>query len=325
MLKKAKSEDIFTSPSSDADSHSEALSESRDLGDLLKLEPTPFDQSLISNASAQEEIVPQPHPIPSKTSPEMPPKPHLKDHRRHRDGPLRRTPQTLPDPVSSPRSQPALWMVKPYGHKGVLETFRLLKNRVSHFKAEENIGTILFTGAGPEVGVSTTVFNFGLVLARDLPNLRILIVELNIQRPALADTFRISATPGVLNHLLDQIPWQETVSASFLPNLDLIPLGSTRETVFSPYDLPSYAAFIDAVGRAYDYVLFDSEPVLQSSQTRIASGKTDGVILVAQAHKTRWQVVAAAKRQLAVDGVKLLGSFLNKRQFVIPRWLYRFI
>ena len=216
-------------------------------------------------------------------------------------------------------------MVEPYVYRGALEAFRLLKNRVSHFKADENIGNILFTGAGPGVGVSTTVFNFGLVLARDLPNQRILLVELNIQRPVLADTFRIPATPGILNHLLDQTPWQESVSASFLPNLDLMPLGSTRETVFSPYDLPSYATFIDEVHNAYDYVLFDSEPVLQSSQTRIASAKSDGVILVTQAHKTRWQVVAAAKRQLVVDGVKLLGSFLNKRQFVIPKWLYRFI
>jgi Mrp family chromosome partitioning ATPase len=75
----------------------------------------------------------------------------------------------------------------------------------------------------------------------------------------------------------------------------------------------------------YDLILLDSAPLLMSSQTRIISTRTDGVIIVAEANGTRWEVLREIKRQLEADHAKIVGGILNKRRFVIPRWAYRFI
>jgi Mrp family chromosome partitioning ATPase len=48
----------------------------------------------------------------------------------------------------------------------------------------------------------------------------------------------------------------------------------------------------------------------------------DGVVLVVEAEKTRWQVAEQAKRILEESGARLLGAVLSRRQFHIPNALY---
>ena len=85
MLKKAHTADAITPPSNDAGEHGETFQEPRDLGDLLKLEPTPFDESLISHAPAQQELSPQTRPMSAETTSKTAPKPPLKDRHPNRD------------------------------------------------------------------------------------------------------------------------------------------------------------------------------------------------------------------------------------------------
>jgi len=49
----------------------------------------------------------------------------------------------------------------------------------------------------------------------------------------------------------------------------------------------------------------------------------DGVILVVEAEKTRWEVASRAKEDLLQANSKILGVILNRRQFHIPEWLYK--
>jgi Mrp family chromosome partitioning ATPase len=48
----------------------------------------------------------------------------------------------------------------------------------------------------------------------------------------------------------------------------------------------------------------------------------DGVVLVVQAEKTRWQVAEQAKRILEESGARLLGAVINRRRYHIPQALY---
>jgi Mrp family chromosome partitioning ATPase len=48
----------------------------------------------------------------------------------------------------------------------------------------------------------------------------------------------------------------------------------------------------------------------------------DGVVLVVEAEKTRWEVAEQAKRTLEDSGARVLGAVLSRRQFHIPAAFY---
>ena len=55
---------------------------------------------------------------------------------------------------------------------------------------------------------------------------------------------------------------------------------------------------------------------------RLAS-LVDGVLLVVEAERVRWEVARRPIEQLTRANVHLLGAVLNKRRQHVPNWLYR--
>jgi Mrp family chromosome partitioning ATPase len=48
----------------------------------------------------------------------------------------------------------------------------------------------------------------------------------------------------------------------------------------------------------------------------------DGLLLIVEAERIRWQVAQRTASLLTAAGVNLLGVVMNKRPNHIPRWLY---
>ena len=74
----------------------------------------------------------------------------------------------------------------------------------------------------------------------------------------------------------------------------------------------------------YDFVILDTAPILRSSDSLIISGKVDGVVAVAGANQTRYEVMLEVRHHIEQNGW-LAGGVLNKRRFVIPKNVYRFL
>lgn len=225
-----------------------------------------------------------------------------------------------------PKKGPELWMLTPQRFQFALESFRTLKNKMTALKENEDLNVFLITGAADKVGTSMVTFNLGLILSFDLADKRILIVDANMANPSLGVAFDFPAEhPGLMDFLLRGYSLEMIIQKMPSSNLHFITSGKTESNIISPFDLERFRTFINEISKEYDFILIDSAPVLKSSHTRIISSKTHGVIIVVEANKTRWEVISEIKRQLNVNGAKLVGSFLNKRKFVIPKWAYRFI
>ena len=49
----------------------------------------------------------------------------------------------------------------------------------------------------------------------------------------------------------------------------------------------------------------------------------DGVILVVEADRTKRDQIQRAQQTIEMANGKLLGLVLNKRRYVVPKWIYR--
>jgi Mrp family chromosome partitioning ATPase len=303
---------------------------SKDLGDLMGLDRAP-DQSLSDLESSPQELPPEEieeiedsagltGPSPAKKGARPRTMAHSASRRTHDS----RT--VLKQKAVRHRSKeaPVLWMLEPQKYPRVLESFRLLENKAITFKEKGNLKTFLLTGSEEKVGVSTVTFNLGLVMSLSLADQRILLIDANLSNPSLHLAFGRALKPGLMEYLFEGLSLTEIIQPSPLPNLDLICIGQFDNQVISPFDSLEFSNFLKEAKRHYSFILLDSAPALRSGQTRNISSKVDGVIVVAEANRTRWQVVSELKRQLESDEARLIGTFLNKRRFVIPKWVYRF-
>jgi len=217
-----------------------------------------------------------------------------------------------------------LWMAEPQRYPGILESFRPLKTHLQFMAKSHPPLLIQVTGANRYTGASTTASNLALVLAWDLVDHSILLVDGNLADPSAHQTFGLSREPGLLNYLTGEMDLQQVVQPAMRPNLEVITIGKPATQVLSPFDLLKFATFVEEVRTRYDFVLFDSAPILGSSDSLTISTKVDGVILVAEANQTRYETIISIENYLH-DSANVLGIVLNKRRFVIPKALYNII
>ena len=215
-------------------------------------------------------------------------------------------------------------MAEPQRYPGILESFRPLKAHLQFLAKSHQPMVIQLTGANRHTGASTTASNLALVLAWDLVDHRILLVDGNLADPSAHQTFGLSREPGLLNYLTEEMDLQQVVQPTMRPNLEVITIGKPATQVLSPFDLLKFATFLEEVRTRYDFVLFDSAPILGSSDSLTISTKVDGVILVAEANHTRYETIISIENHLQ-GSAKVLGIVLNKRRFVIPKVLYNII
>ena len=222
------------------------------------------------------------------------------------------------------RHKPILWMADPKRYVRIVEVFRLLVNKISFASYSSKKKVFLMTGCDSKVGTSTILFNTGLMMGRILDR-KILIVDTNIYHPSLQTAFDASPVVCLTDYLLAGATLSDIVQPTFLPNLDIITCNRIDDKFLSPFARSTFFTFFQEIREQYEIILLDSAPALQSSHTNILLQEADGVIIVAEAGETRMKVLEELVRHLHMEGATILGSFLNKRRYPVPKWIYRII
>ena len=83
------------------------------------------------------------------------------------------------------------------------------------------------------------------------------------------------------------------------------------------------SAFWEPLKERFDLIIVDSPPVTRFPDGPGIVSRVDGVVLVVEAEKTRWEVALNTKEKILQGGGKILGIVFNKRRFYIPGWIYR--
>src|SRR3954453_23450617 len=74
-------------------------------------------------------------------------------------------------------------------------------------------------------GKTTVALGLALTLAQDFPDRRVLLVETDLERPALAHDFDMQPNPGLVECLISGQSIELACRASVLKNLQFLPIG----------------------------------------------------------------------------------------------------
>lgn len=172
-------------------------------------------------------------------------------------------------------------------------------------------------------GVSTVATHLALAAAAD--GLRVLLVDANLANPSLHRMFGVVPRPGLSEALVDAEAVPTCVQSSGTPNLSLLTAGAHADGAQLLFHRRRFEELMQTLRVDFDLVLVDMPPAEKSNPTADTVGMTDGVLLVIESERVRWEVALRTRELLERAGGNLLGVVLNKRHEYLPRWLGRMI
>ncbi|MGZ6364372.1 MAG: polysaccharide biosynthesis tyrosine autokinase [Ktedonobacteraceae bacterium] len=194
------------------------------------------------------------------------------------------------------------------------ERCRTLSSSLNALKITRPFKLLMVTSALPGEGKSTVAANLAYFLA--ITGKRVLLVDANLRQPSLDQHFQLANRPGLADALLET--W-----AQLDINLDGQPTEIPTLFVLTGGAIPANAAdmlsssiakrlFKNLAEAPYDFVIFDTPPVLPVADAQILAGLIEATILIVDASKTSLKSLVRAKKILSRTSTDILGVVLNK-------------
>ncbi|MBI3881520.1 MAG: polysaccharide biosynthesis tyrosine autokinase [Verrucomicrobia bacterium] len=198
-----------------------------------------------------------------------------------------------------------------------VEAFRDIRSAILFSTPRDALPkTILITSAVPNEGKSSVSANLAVTLA--ISGSRVLLVDADLRCGTLHKHFGVAAEPGLHEALTDQVHHSEIIKQTGTPNLSLISCGKPALIAGELFLHPNTEKFISEVCPHYDFVIFDSAPVLATADTTSLAPKIDGVLLVLRSGFTATRLARSALDLLRQRKVNVLGCILNRADPQFP-------
>lgn len=201
------------------------------------------------------------------------------------------------------------------------EGYRVLRTNMSFSESggpTKGAFAVLSGGAGE--GKSTTAFNLAYVCAQQ--GEKVLLVDADLRRPVQHTIFGVSNRFGLTNVLLRDVPVEETIKTTSVPNLHFLPSGRLPRTSLGVLDPKRIRELASSLKTKYDLVIFDTPPLVGISDSAVISKEMDGVIMVVQYRKYPRDMIIRAKQMLDTLGIHQVGAVLNNINIMRDDYYY---
>src|SRR5579862_7066626 len=190
------------------------------------------------------------------------------------------------------------------------ETFRAMRSEVA-IRLEDIPGPKVLAVLSPmsSEGKSTVTVNLAKVLAMD--GRKVLIFDADMRRPTMNSNFGSKEMPDLGAVLRGEADLRQAIRPSRIPGVDVVGMASGTSHAAELAGLPAFDEIFKRLRQGYDYVIVDSAPVNQASESALIARRCDAVVMVLRERRTSRGAAQASRRRLAGMGVRVLGAALN--------------
>lgn len=177
---------------------------------------------------------------------------------------------------------------------------------------EPRTNLIMVASALAGEGKTFTSVNLSLSIARE-KDWSVLLVDVDCRNPQLSRLLGVMDQPGLLDLLKDRsLPFESHVMETNVNGLTVLPLGETDGNAAELLASSRMSALCDELAtRTHQrIVVFDSSPLLLTTEASILSAQVGQVVMVVQANKTPRHAAQEAIEKL--NGDKPIGLILNR-------------
>ena len=189
------------------------------------------------------------------------------------------------------------------------EAYKTLRTNMLFALRGKGCKRFCITSSIPGEGKSITILNLAISIAQT--GKKVLLIDADLRRPALARLLAVNPVPGLSNVLAGQSSESDAIRAEIYPNLDVVFSGDIPPNPSEILSSEQMQRLVEDMSLRYDYILVDTPPVNMVSDCCLVANLLDGVVLLARQGKARKDGVKQAMSQLTLTGAKVLGCVFN--------------
>jgi capsular exopolysaccharide synthesis family protein len=189
------------------------------------------------------------------------------------------------------------------------EAYRVLRTNILFSRKDDKLTTVVVVSAGAGEGKSTTTLNLATVFAQ--AGQRVLVVDSDLRRPTLHKLLHVANDLGLTNYLLKQNTLEEVIQTTGVPTLNFMASGKLPSSSMSILNSAAMKEMVAELKHRYDFVFFDSPPILGVSDASVLASEMDMVIQVIQYRRYPQPMNLRAKQVIEKIGGTFLGIVLN--------------
>lgn len=171
-----------------------------------------------------------------------------------------------------------------------------------------NGNLIMVTSALPGEGKTFTAINLAMSIATELDN-TVMLVDADVARPSVLSMLGLPPGPGLLDLLVDeQIDVGSVLLKTNIDKLTILPSGTAHARATELLASDAMARLLESVAKRYAdrIIVFDSPPLLLTTESRVLASHMGQIVVVVQAEKTLQADVEQALATIEACPVKLM-------------------
>ena len=191
----------------------------------------------------------------------------------------------------------------------VTEQVKTIRTNLNYAMVGKPLKTLMITSAIQGEGKSTVGSNLAVEYAKK--GLQVLLVDADLRRTTIHQTFAISNQRGVSSWLSGQLTDVNEAIYPVLDHLFVMPSGPKPPNPAELLASDRMTEFLTVATRKLDLVIVDAPPILPVTDARILAGQVDGTVLVVRQNFVEKVAVRQAVSALKNARAQLLGTILN--------------
>jgi protein-tyrosine kinase len=200
----------------------------------------------------------------------------------------------------------------------IADEFRVLKRPILHNayvrspKKLRNGNLVLVTSSLPREGKTFVATNLAISMAMEYDN-SVLLVDGDVAHPSLPGLLGVPASPGLLDLLTrDDLSIADALIQTNIEKLTVLPAGSRHRRTTELLASERMAILLRELGSRYPdrMIIFDSPPLLATTEARVISTHMGQIIVVVAADSTAQRTVRQALA--TIENCEVVMMMLNK-------------
>jgi len=204
------------------------------------------------------------------------------------------------------------------GRTTLLEDFRIIKRPLlqrafsERGPSEKPGNLIMVTSSLPGEGKTFCAINLAMSIAMELDH-TVLLIDADVARPSVLRTLGLPAQRGLMDMLLDdKLDLSDVMLRTNVDTLSILPAGTSTAHATELLASSAMAALVHEIAHRYPdrIVIFDSPPLLLTSESRVLASHMGQIAMVVESETTTQHAVKEALRQL--EGCSNVNLIYNK-------------
>lgn len=193
------------------------------------------------------------------------------------------------------------------GRTAVAEDFRIIKRPLlRNARGDHDVqplrhgNLIVVTSAMPGEGKTYCAVNLAMSIAMEM-DITVLLVDADVARPSVLKVLGLPPEPGLMDILLrDKTSLADVILRTNVPTLSILPAGRANKHATELLASRNMSLLLTEIAERYAdrIVIFDSPPLLMTTEASVLAGQMGQVLMVVESERTSQHAVKEALRHI---------------------------